>query len=187
MSISPRDKTYSQITVFYLAFKRYLSVSCIITDCLAFSIEWVLNTAFRPVILHHRQRVNSRHSKFLNSFEQNEYTVGIFVDLTKTFDLIDYKIRIKKTWVLWDSNILGNTATEQVQPNSNPLQVAFLKAQPYVLCFVDFINVFLNVGTSWEPSYSLMTPTLMQPFHFRNALIKETPITVNWPVTCSNY
>ena len=35
-------------------------------------------------------------SEVLNSFEKNEYTVGIFLDLTKAFDSIDHNILLRK-------------------------------------------------------------------------------------------
>ena len=35
------------------------------------------------------------------SLEQNKYTVGVFIDLKKTFDTVDNDILCKKTAFLW--------------------------------------------------------------------------------------
>ena len=37
-------------------------------------------------------------NNIFSSFEREEYTLGIFIDLTKTFDTADHKILISKLW-----------------------------------------------------------------------------------------
>ena len=37
-------------------------------------------------------------NNIFSSFEREEYTLGIFIDLTKTFDTADHKILISRLW-----------------------------------------------------------------------------------------
>ena len=33
-----------------------------------------------------------------NSFERNQFTLGIFINLSNAFDTVDHKIKIKELW-----------------------------------------------------------------------------------------
>ncbi len=35
----------------------------------------------------------------LNSFDQNRYTMGVFLDLSKAFDVIDYNLLYSRKWI----------------------------------------------------------------------------------------
>ncbi len=37
----------------------------------------------------------------LNSFDQNRYTMGVFLDLSKAFDIIDYNFYTQENGYVW--------------------------------------------------------------------------------------
>lgn len=39
--------------------------------------------------------------KLTSAIENNNYSIGIFIDLKKAFDTIDHKTLLKKTWNIW--------------------------------------------------------------------------------------
>ena len=42
------------------------------------------------------------HDKVTDAIESGKFSIGVFIDLQKAFDTIDYKILLKNTRKLWN-------------------------------------------------------------------------------------
>ena len=79
--------------LYYLVSPKYLNALCTIACTITYSIETfsikTVWTAGRPL---KRQCSSTICRQMHNDFEQNNFTLGVFINLSKAFDIVDHKI-----------------------------------------------------------------------------------------------
>ena len=90
--------------LYFHAFQRYLKGQCTI-DFINISLKTIYHTVssldFKRVSLSPEHAILQLVEQINNSFEKNEFALGVFVDLSKVFDTVYHQILIRILRYCW--------------------------------------------------------------------------------------